>query len=812
MKKIYIDVTNIPELEHYTGISRVLSEIVIRLVKADAGLVTLSYSPADHAYKVLDTKVLAGRMEGSIPEADCYTEELLVPDEFEHDSVFLEINSSWHTLPNRSCLLPKLKNLGIRIITFIYDIIPVRHPQYMAPHTLLKFMEFLTAHLIWSDDIVVNTEAVKADLLALFDELEMKRKPVHVIGLGADFTAGMKTSPDEQADEELLSRLKGRRFLLTVSTIEPRKNHKVIVEAYEKKIASLDTDIVFVGRVGWEMEELLERIQNNPNFDKGIYIFSGINDATLARLYSEAYMVLFPSYAEGYGLSTIEAMIAGVPVICSDFPVMREVGGRFCDYFPADDSDKLAELVESYVTSEEKYEKKKKLVTEEYVPPHWDKTVEDLMSLIMTDRVSGGSFEHKSIKQIVYLSARPAPLLATLPYVEEFMPFITELVVFCPDRMAEYMKENYRGRLKVTTVTDDELLDGAALPADHATRNFFLRCLAMRRDILDDEFIMTDDDYRPLGPVDETCFFRNGRYIGYYFSDLNTWRYRLASLFSYDYSMFRTLEFLKLNGFPTLQYSAHQPQVINRRWYCDMIDEFPQIKTLGYDEWSTYFNYIAVRHPEHYEPVPYISLSWPNIGGEDLGVRQSDYVFENFYKENYYGGGLFKKYAEGFTNTEYISDDSREKKEMAGRIEDDHLTGRKFRENVASEYEETEHMPSLFALYCHGDASVPPVLGVPSSYKLTSKYLNRVDIGISRDTRCAENIMQLELTVNITTDSGESVGSGRRIILPRVEYTYIGFRLKNRTYPPEETCTMTITARNTLSGVSTTKTIPVEIL
>ena len=53
------------------------------------------------------------------------------------------------------------------------------------------------------------------------------------------------------------------------------------------------------------------------------------------------------------------------------------------------------------------------------------------------------------------------------------MPFITELVVFCPDKMADYMKLNYKGRLRLTTVTDDELLDGAALPADHATRNFF---------------------------------------------------------------------------------------------------------------------------------------------------------------------------------------------------------------------------------------------------------------------------------------------------------------------------------------------------
>ena len=811
MKKIYIDVTNIPELEHFTGVSRVVTEVLIRLVHAGSDVSAVSYSVEKHGYILLDTKAFVSRLEGGETENEIYTENIITPDEFEHGSVFFDVNSSWHTLPNRSFLLPKLKNRSVRLITLIHDIIPVRFPQFMAPHTLLKFMEFIVAEMTYADDIVVTTEAVKNDLTALFDELEMRRKPVHVIPLGADFTSDGKTE-ENSADEDIITKLSGRRFLLTVSTIEPRKNHKVIVDAYMKKIASLDTDIVFVGHIGWESEELMERMRLDSRFGNGIYVLEGVNDATLAKLYSMAYMVVFPSYAEGYGLSTIEAMIKGVPVICSDLPVMREVGGRFCDYFPADDPDALADIVESYVSSEDKYKEKKALLADEYVPPVWDRTVRSISELIETGNASADVFVHKPVKQIVYLSARPAPLLATLPYVEEFMPFITELVVFCPDKMADYMKLNYKGRLKLTTVTDDELLDGAALPADHATRNFFLRCLAMRRDILDDEFIMTDDDYRPLGPVDETCFFRDGRYIGYYFSDLSTWRYRIAELFSYDYSMFRTLEFLKLNGFPTLQYSAHQMQIINRRWYCDMIDEFPQIKTLGYDEWSTYFNYIASRHSENYEPVPYVCLSWPNIGGEDLGVRQSDYIFENFYKENYYGRGLFRKYAEGFTCPEYIALESKEKKEMAGRIEDNHLAGRKFREDAASEYEEAEHMPPHIGLYCFGDASVPPVLGAPESFKLSSEYLNKINIGISRDTRCAENIMQLELTAEVKTDSGETIATARRTIVPRVEYTYISFSLKKRTYTESDTSTLNLTVRNTLSGVSTTKTIPVEII
>jgi len=809
MKKIYIDVTNIPELKQYTGISRVVSEIIIRLVKENTDIVPVAWSSPDHAYRVINSAALAENMINVTGDsAGCYTGELLTPDRFEKDSVFFEPNSAWHTFPNRSWLLPVLKNRNIRIVVLIHDIIPVRSPQFMSSVTLLRFMEFLTAHMACADDIVVTTHTVEKDVKQLFSELGMKEKPVHVIGLGADFTSGSRVSGGK-ADEKLLKKFEGRKFLLTVGSVEPRKNHKVVAEAYEKKIASLDTDVVFVGRIGWGVEELTDRIRADRRYNNGIYILSDVNDATLAELYRMAWMVVFPSYTEGYGLPTIEAMINGIPALCSDLPVMREVGGDFCDYFPADDSTALAEIVESYVNSEEKYQAKKKRLAEEYNPPRWDDTVKSLRTLLCGEKQDDG-FVHRPVKQIVFLSARPAPLLATLPYIEEFMPFITELVVLCPDPMADFMRENYRGRLKLIIVTDDELLAGSALPADHATRNFFLRCCAMRLDVLDEEFIMSDDDYRPLGPVTEECFFKDGKYRGFYFSDLSGWKYRISSLFSYDYSMFRTLEFLKKNGFPTFQYSAHQPQIINRKWYSELLDEFPEINTLGYDEWSTFFNYCAARHPEHFEAVPYITLSWPNIGGENLGVMQSDYVFENFYGENYHGKGLFRRFSDGFTDARNVMAENEEKKKIALDYAEKFEKGRQNREDFSREYEAEVHMGTQFAVYFYGDRNTAPVIGCPDRYVLSSDTLNKLEIGISRDHRCAMNIMSADFEFAVFSDSGEVVCAGTRTIQPRVQYTHAGFLLKKADYSGH-TYRMRITVKNNYSGVSTEKFIPVEI-
>lgn len=810
MVKIYIDVTNIPELAQYTGIPRVVSELIIRFVKKNADIVPVSWSSPDHAYRILDCRALAENMESMSGNADkCYTGEFLLPEQFEEGSVFFEANSCWHTLPNRSWLLPELKKRNIRIMVLIHDIIPVRSPQYMKDITLLRFMEFLTAHMTWADDIMVTTHAVEKDILDLFHELEMRPKPVHVIGLGADFTAQGKKS-DEAVDMSIIKKLNGRRFLLTVGTVEPRKNHKVLVDAYEKKISSLDTDVVIVGRTGWGMEELMARIEGNKKYNRGIYVFSGVNDATLAKLYSMAYMVVFPSYTEGYGLPTIEALISGIPAVCSDIPVMREVGGDFCEYFPAGDSTVLSDIVESYITSEEKYKKLKTRISEEYTPPCWDSTVESVLKVVSEEKSDDG-FVHRPIKQIVFLSARPEPILATLPYIEEFMPFIKELVVLCPDFMAEFMRANYKGRLELKIATDDEVLAGAALPPDHSTRNFFLRCLAMRLNLLDEEFIMCDDDYRPLGYIDEEFFFRDGMYRGYYFADISEWRYRIANLYSYDYCHFRTLEFLKKNGFPTRQYSSHQPQVINRKWYCELLDEFSEIKTLGYDEWSTYFNYCAVRHPDRYRSVPYTTLSWPNIGGENLGPDQSEYAFENFYENNYTSRGKFGKFSPSFTDAQSLIAENREKTDMALAFRERFRKRQEKSREFYDEYEKKMHVFPHFAVWFHGEEGKPPALSGPEYMRLNSELPNRIRLGISRAERCAENIMTAELTAVVVNENDVTVCEGSRRIPPRLEYTYVDFNLKKDDYSSGKYF-LKVAVRNCHSGTTAEKKIPVEII
>lgn len=750
MKPIYIDITNIPELTHYTGISRVVTETILRMLRDNKPLVLLSYSVPHSAYRIIDNDRFLLAAAGKLADKrSCYTDNYLTIDALENGAVFLDLNSAWHTLPNRSYLLPKLKNKQIRILVQIYDLIPIRYPQYMVGQTLLRFMEYLTAHLTYADEILVNTQAVRADVQALFAELQMPEKPIHIVPLGADFTAAERDAQErETVDQALLQKLHGRRYLLTVGTVEPRKNHKILIEAYEKKLADMGYDVVIVGRIGWQMEALVERIQANPHYDNGLYLLSGVNDATLDALYRQAYMVVFASYTEGYGLPTIESLMKGVPVLCSDIPVMREVGGKFASYFDPDDAGSLIEAV-SRSADGDAYQTKREEIRTQYRPPQWEETARVLEQLVCAPPAAA-PYPHKPVKQAVFLSARPAPILATLPYIEEFMPFITELVVCCPEEMAAFLHEFYDGRLRLTTVTDDQLLAGNHLPPDHSTRNFFLRCLAMERPELDDEFIMFDDDYRPLRPLTEEVFYKDGKYRGYYFSDIAEWKYRTVALFSYDFCHFRTLHFLQKNGYPTLQYSSHQPQLINKIWYQEMLAKYPDIRTKGYDEWSTYFNYCAAVHGEQYEACPYVTLSWPRVGGEDKGVCPQAYLFENYYAENYDENKPFFDLARSFTDAEHVLAETEQKTRIALDYKIRFARLRARTGQAEADYEKQFHEQPQIAVYLGGEPDCMPQLGVPCRMLMSRSELNSIPVGISRAPESTANFESLMVELHLT--------------------------------------------------------------
>jgi len=246
--------------------------------------------------------------------------------------------------------------------------------------------------------------------------------------------------------------------------------------------------------------------------------------------------------------------------------------------------------------------------------------------------------------QIVYISNQPEVSAETLEHVAGWMPFITSAVFVCPARLeAEFQ---FAGGLAVTVIAEERLL-GERLrrfrhTTDHQAKNWLLRSALAYAAEIAAEFIMSDDDSRPLAEIPLEFFKESGQYHSYYFYDLANWRPRASD---YDRGQHTTRSLLVRKGLPTLSYSSHMPQIINRRILREVGEWFDRTaeRRSAVDEWSLYFNYAHREYPELFHPPqPFRTLCWPALPTDwEYDVRPPGFEFENFYPRLYEPDGIF---------------------------------------------------------------------------------------------------------------------------------------------------------------------------
>lgn len=358
--KIYIDVSVLTLATFVTGIQRVTREITIRLIeKEQENVVLLHYNARDNVYHRIDNVAFCQYYRhGTGVKNKMITRERIELSDMTEGDVFFDLDAAWMCRVKRSWLLPLLKKQGVRIVAHIYDIISITHPQYCLERGVYNFMDFIGAHLQYADDIIVNAQATVDELQKLTQRLGISLPPCHVIPLGADF-AKQEIITEDQVPKNVVEAVQDRPYILMVGTIEPRKNHKLLLEAYDKGLKEMGYNIIMAGYMGWNMEEFERKLESHPDYGKRIFHFTGLDDKAIAFLYQHAKFLAFCSYTEGFGLPIIEAIQRGTPVLAADVPVLREVGGDYCVWFEQDDAGELCEAVCALANSSGWYEKLK---------------------------------------------------------------------------------------------------------------------------------------------------------------------------------------------------------------------------------------------------------------------------------------------------------------------------------------------------------------------------------------------------------------------------------------------------------------------
>ena len=242
-------------------------------------------------------------------------------------------------LPNHS---------GKKVVT-IHDLSVFRFPEH-HPEKRVKFMSIeVPKALECADAVIAISEFTKHELLEYFPFVECK---VHVVPNGANKPASLEFTNNDTATLEKLSLEKGS-FFFCVSTIEPRKNLSILVDAYLKlpEDTRERNPLVLVGGNGWKSDKLMEQIHSAR--ESNVRYLGYVDQDVLQSLYKSARAFVFPSLYEGFGLPAIEAMAYGLPVVCASSTAVSEVCSGDALEFSGDSSGQLSDILQSLAVNEE---------------------------------------------------------------------------------------------------------------------------------------------------------------------------------------------------------------------------------------------------------------------------------------------------------------------------------------------------------------------------------------------------------------------------------------------------------------------------
>lgn len=269
-----------------------------------------------------------------------------------------------------------------RYCAVVYDIIAVLFPHLVVPELSSVLAAYLN-RLVWlADYAMCISETTRHDWLRYSRERRPDAGRAFVFPLGSDLPP-----IDDLIRVELPDALREKRFAIFVSTIEPRKNHRMLYEAWDRCVRSKMIDVgrdrlVFVGRHGWAINDLMRELSANPATRETLIVLNHVSDALLHLLYQQCAFVVFPSLYEGYGLPLAEALAYGRPCISSDAGSLREIGGDLAIRIDPKDTIRWADAISHYMRSPQELDRMAARIKAEFVPVTWDQAADKFFGTI----------------------------------------------------------------------------------------------------------------------------------------------------------------------------------------------------------------------------------------------------------------------------------------------------------------------------------------------------------------------------------------------------------------------------------------------
>lgn len=234
----------------------------------------------------------------------------------------------------------RMKRSGLRPLFVVYDLIPVTHPEYCRPGESIRHRTRIATMLGYGHGLIAISKATLGETMAYARMHDLPMPP----NIAARIAPAKLPGPSQQ-------RPISKPYFVLVGTIEPRKNHWLLLQVWRQMVERLGDAaprLVVIGQRGWECENVVDLLERCESLKEFVFEQSTCSDEELATWLRHSQALLFPSFAEGYGMPLIEALTLGVPVIASELPVFREIAGDIPEYVDPLDGKRWGEVIAEF--------------------------------------------------------------------------------------------------------------------------------------------------------------------------------------------------------------------------------------------------------------------------------------------------------------------------------------------------------------------------------------------------------------------------------------------------------------------------------
>lgn len=303
-----------------------------------------------------------------------------------NNSNAIYINSGHHGV-NHAEIHSLLHEISrVDFIFYLHDLIPIDYPEYdSSPNAVVMHTKRVKTMAELGSIIMVNSEFTKNRFIQFCEQYQLAAPRTEVVHIGVE--ALFTTSYEEQLPplpKDLGQFISGVPYFVVISTIEPRKNHLLLLHIWREMLAEdphACPRLIIVGRRGWKYEAVANMLDDSPSLGEVVMETQDLSDLHIRHLIQGAVACLYPSFAEGWGMPVVESLSLGVPCLCADIPVLRESGQNLGRYIsPIDGIGWKKEIFE--LASQTRISKQLPERVLDFHPPTWKSHVSTLDTII----------------------------------------------------------------------------------------------------------------------------------------------------------------------------------------------------------------------------------------------------------------------------------------------------------------------------------------------------------------------------------------------------------------------------------------------